>query len=231
MEGKNKNGWSHLHGIKAKVKKKQKEKIFFEFSQFKNTCVYRQVLTNGSRCHWWWSVNFPCRLPMSSCLCTRPNCFQRLYETWAWELPTYRQGSLSSWSRTFGTWWVKPNEWFWIEILEWKFLFFLFYSLLQSPVSSVLPLMVLGLVSVIGGLSVLMLPETGKNHLSDTLEEVEECIRLVKKLKIYNILNYLYFHKRPYLISAYRTARRKNISKRSVVPYKPRHPRKNNFIV
>lgn len=38
--------------------------------------------------------------------------------------------------------------------------------------------MVLGIVSVIGGLSVLLLPETG-NHLSDTLEEVEECIRYV----------------------------------------------------
>lgn len=36
--------------------------------------------------------------------------------------------------------------------------------------------MVLGTVSVIGGLSVLMLPETG-SHLSDTLEEIEECIR------------------------------------------------------
>lgn len=43
-----------------------------------------------------------------------------------------------------------------------------------SPVSNVLPLMVLGTVSVVGGLSVLMLPETG-NHLSDTLEELEEC--------------------------------------------------------
>ncbi|XP_025407677.1 organic cation transporter protein-like isoform X3 [Sipha flava] len=46
-----------------------------------------------------------------------------------------------------------------------------------SSFSSVLPLMVLGIVSVIGGLSVLMLPETG-NHLSDTLEEVEECISI-----------------------------------------------------
>jgi len=36
--------------------------------------------------------------------------------------------------------------------------------------------MVLGTVSVIGGLSVLMLPETG-SHLSDTLEEIEEGIR------------------------------------------------------
>lgn len=49
---------------------------------------------------------------------------------------------------------------------------------LQSPLSSILPLMVLGTVSVIGGLSVLMLPETG-SHLSDTLEEVEECIAWV----------------------------------------------------
>ncbi|VVC43030.1 Hypothetical protein CINCED_3A022033 [Cinara cedri] len=46
-----------------------------------------------------------------------------------------------------------------------------------SPVSNVLPLMVLGTVSVIGGLSVLMLPETG-SHLSNTLEEVEECINI-----------------------------------------------------
>ncbi|XP_050437931.1 organic cation transporter protein-like isoform X2 [Adelges cooleyi] len=46
-----------------------------------------------------------------------------------------------------------------------------------SSVSKVLPLMVLGTVSVIGGLSVLMLPETG-SHLSDTLEEVEECINI-----------------------------------------------------
>lgn len=53
---------------------------------------------------------------------------------------------------------------------------YLTLHILQSPVSNVLPLMVLGTVSVIGGLSVLMLPETG-NHLSDTLEEVEECIR------------------------------------------------------
>lgn len=52
---------------------------------------------------------------------------------------------------------------------------YLTFHMLQSPVSNVLPLMVLGTVSVIGGLSVLMLPETG-NHLSDTLEEVEECI-------------------------------------------------------
>ncbi|KAL4112308.1 hypothetical protein QTP88_016122 [Uroleucon formosanum] len=44
-----------------------------------------------------------------------------------------------------------------------------------SPLSKVLPLMVLGTVSVIGGLSVLMLPETG-SYLSDTLEEVEDCI-------------------------------------------------------
>lgn len=44
-----------------------------------------------------------------------------------------------------------------------------------SPFSKVLPLMVLGTVSVIGGLSVLMLPETG-SYLSDTLEEVEDCI-------------------------------------------------------
>jgi len=48
--------------------------------------------------------------------------------------------------------------------------------LLQSPLSKVLPLLVLGTVSVIGGLSVLMLPETG-SYLSDTLEEVEDCIR------------------------------------------------------
>ncbi|XP_022177329.1 organic cation transporter protein-like isoform X1 [Myzus persicae] len=44
-----------------------------------------------------------------------------------------------------------------------------------SPLSKVLPLLVLGTVSVIGGLSVLMLPETG-SYLSDTLEEVEDCI-------------------------------------------------------
>lgn len=47
--------------------------------------------------------------------------------------------------------------------------------MLQCSVSKVLPLMLLGTVSVIGGLSVLMLPETGK-RLSNTLEEVEECI-------------------------------------------------------
>lgn len=46
-----------------------------------------------------------------------------------------------------------------------------------SPYSKVLPLMVLGTVSVIGGLSVLMLPETG-SYLSDTLEEVEDCISI-----------------------------------------------------
>ncbi|XP_025194418.1 organic cation transporter protein-like isoform X1 [Melanaphis sacchari] len=44
-----------------------------------------------------------------------------------------------------------------------------------SSFGKVLPLLVLGTVSVIGGLSVLMLPETG-NYLSDTLEEVEDCI-------------------------------------------------------
>lgn len=53
---------------------------------------------------------------------------------------------------------------------------FRFFS--QSEVSKILPLLVLGMVSVIGGLCVLMLPETG-NHLSDTLEEVEECIKWV----------------------------------------------------
>ncbi|XP_050532537.1 organic cation transporter protein-like isoform X1 [Daktulosphaira vitifoliae] len=46
-----------------------------------------------------------------------------------------------------------------------------------SSLSSVLPLMVLGTVSVIGGLAVLLLPET-RSHLSDTLEEVEECINI-----------------------------------------------------
>lgn len=118
----------------------------------------------------------------------------------------------------------------------------------QSPVNNALPLMVLGTVSVIGGLSVLMLPETGNHHLSNTLEEVEECVGWVlrrekrnqkrsrnnnlkkKNLSFFNTTR-LCITFLIHVVLAYRTLRRKNTSTRLVIMYHRVHRPKNNGVI
>lgn len=69
--------------------------------------------------------------------------------------------------------------------------------------------MVLGTVSVIGGLSVLMLPETG-SHLSDTLEEVEECIAWVS-INLNGVSNLALFNQHCVCFSVSNSSQRKYI--------------------
>ena len=59
-----------------------------------------------------------------------------------------------------------------------------YLSKLQSPLSKQLPLLVFGILSVVGGFVALPLPETRQNPLPETVEDVENYHEFCMKAKM-----------------------------------------------